>query len=130
MRGLSFDGPELARHSPLATSIRKLRTSESEPILDVYGNEVDSSERYYLVSALWGVKTGGGISVDKAKYGRCPKDVIQLSPKNKRNKNVGLFPYDNSTIVRESTNIKLKFSRVSSLQQRNKDKYVAIKSQQ
>nr|BAQ21278.1 miraculin-like protein [Citrus tamurana] len=99
----------------------QLGASESEPILDVYGNQVDSSHRYYLVSALWGVKTGGGISADKGKNGQCPTDVIQLRPKDKRGKNLVLLPYDNSTIVRESTNIKLKFSRVSSLQQCNKD---------
>lgn len=55
----------------------QLGTSESEPVLDVYGNKVKSNFEYKLLQVKNG--TSGGLSIHGGTNGECPLDVVQLS---------------------------------------------------
>ncbi|KAH9717476.1 Kunitz trypsin inhibitor 5 [Citrus sinensis] len=88
----------------LATKAQ-LGTSESEPILDVYGNKVESNLEYKLLEVKNG--TSGGFSIHGGTNGECPLDVVQLSSPTERDHYVRLLPFDNSTVVRESTDLNL-----------------------
>ncbi|KAH9668895.1 Kunitz trypsin inhibitor 5 [Citrus sinensis] len=88
----------------LATKAQ-LGTSESEPVLDVYGNKVESNLEYKLLEVKNG--TSGGFSIHGGTSGECPLDVVQLSSPTERDHYVRLLPFDNSTVVRESTDLNL-----------------------
>ncbi|KDO40852.1 hypothetical protein CISIN_1g046118mg, partial [Citrus sinensis] len=83
-------------------------TSIPEPLLDVCSNTVKPDCQYYLVSAIPGA-SGGGVSLHGGRNGFCPLDVIQLSSDSGRGIKLTLSPYDNSTIIRESTDLNLIF---------------------
>ncbi|KAH9781061.1 Kunitz trypsin inhibitor 5 [Citrus sinensis] len=83
-------------------------SSVPEPLLDVNGNKVESTLQYHIVSAIWGAG-GGGVSLHGGRNGYCPLDVIQLPSAIQWGKKLILSPYDNSTIVRESTDLNLRF---------------------
>ncbi|GAY61735.1 hypothetical protein CUMW_212280 [Citrus unshiu] len=83
-------------------------SSVPEPLLDVNGNKVESTLQYHIVSAIWG-PGGGGVSLHGGRNGYCPLDVIQLPSAIQWGKKLILSPYDNSTIVRESTDLNLRF---------------------
>ncbi|KAH9724995.1 Kunitz trypsin inhibitor 5 [Citrus sinensis] len=84
-------------------------SSVPEPLLDVNGNKVESTLKYYIVSAIWGAG-GGGVSLHGGRNGYCPLDVIQLPSDMQNGIELTLSPYNNSTIVRESTDLNLRFS--------------------
>ncbi|KAL9432535.1 hypothetical protein AB3S75_027548 [Citrus x aurantiifolia] len=84
-------------------------SSVPEPLLDVNGNKVESTLQYYIVSAIWGAG-GGGVSLHGGRNGYCPLDVIQLPSDTQNGIQLTLSPYNNSTIVRESTDLNLRFS--------------------
>ncbi|KAH9724993.1 Kunitz trypsin inhibitor 5 [Citrus sinensis] len=84
-------------------------SSVPEPLLDVHGNKVESTIKYYIVSAIWGAG-GGGVSLHGGRNGYCPLDVIQLPSDMQNGIELTLSPYNNSTIVRESTDLNLRFS--------------------
>ncbi|KAH9724997.1 Kunitz trypsin inhibitor 5 [Citrus sinensis] len=84
-------------------------SSVPEPLLDVNGNKVESTLQYYIVSAIWGAG-GGGVSLHGGRNGYCPLDVIQLPSDTQNGIKLTLSPYNNSTIVRESTDLNLRFS--------------------
>lgn len=67
----------------------QLGMSESEPVLDVYGNKVKSNFEYKLLQVKNG--TSGGLSIHRGTNGECPLDVVQLSSPTERGQYVSYY---------------------------------------
>ncbi|KAH7550618.1 hypothetical protein ACOSP7_023936 [Xanthoceras sorbifolium] len=85
----------------------------SEPLLDVFGDEVVTGTEYYIVSAIRGAG-GGGLNFLSGRNEPCPMDVFQERSDLQRGRPLLFFPLnytgEEGTVIYGSTDLNIKFN--------------------
>ncbi|KAJ4713694.1 Trypsin inhibitor [Melia azedarach] len=80
----------------------------SAPLIDIQGNEVESTLDYYIMPSIWG-PPGGGLYLVPGRNRSCPLDVGRERFDLQRGLRIRFSPVDSSTTVDESTDLNIRF---------------------
>ncbi|KAJ4713699.1 Trypsin inhibitor [Melia azedarach] len=105
---LSFLLIAFATKPLLAQDAHRQAAHHHQPLIDTDGNKVESTLDYYVVSVIRGAG-GGGLSLFPRRNGLCPLDVRQEGSDLQRGVKIRFSPVDKSAIVRESTDLNVRF---------------------
>ncbi|KAA8536992.1 hypothetical protein F0562_029470 [Nyssa sinensis] len=83
-----------------------------DPVLDIHGNELQASERYYALPLLWAM--GGGLTLSRNINGSlCPLNVVQSPYEIDNGFPLTFTPIlDKENVIRVSTALDIEFSNI------------------
>uniref|UniRef100_A0A7N0V9E9 Uncharacterized protein n=1 Tax=Kalanchoe fedtschenkoi TaxID=63787 RepID=A0A7N0V9E9_KALFE len=87
------------------------RAASPAPVLDVDGNKVRAGVKYYILPLVRG--RGGGLTLGPRTNNTCPLNVLQEQNEVSNGLPLTFSPVDKKGIVRESTDMNIKFSAQS-----------------